>query len=57
MFGIEKLEARLRSVEKRLAGLCQHAERTQNEWRQTREEIVIQMEEIRRILRPNEPKE
>ena len=54
MFGIPELEARLRRVEKELAGLSQHVERTQNEWRKTREEIVAQLDEIRRTLRPLE---
>ena len=54
MFGISKLEARLRRVEKELAGLSQHVERTQNEWRETREQIVAQLDEIRRTLRPRE---
>ena len=54
MFGIPELEARLRRVEKELAGLSQHVERTQNEWRETREQIVAQLDEIRRTLRPQE---
>ena len=54
MFGIPELEARLRRVEKELAGLSQHVERTQNEWRETREQIVAQLDEIRRTLRPHE---
>ena len=52
MFGISKLEARLRRVEKELAGFSQHAERIQNEWRETREQIIAQMDEIRQLLRP-----
>lgn len=63
MFGIDALQAqvaqmdaRLRKVEKEMAGVAAHLERTQNEWRQTREEIIIQMDEIRHILRPDEPR-
>lgn len=51
MFGFDKVEARLRKVEKELAGLSAHAERTQDEWRETREQIIIQLEEIRNTLR------
>lgn len=54
MFGFAKVEARLRRVEKELAGLAAHVERTQIEWRETREQIIAQMDEIRTILR--EPK-
>jgi hypothetical protein len=54
MFGLKRLEIRLLKVEQQLAGIVGHLERMQNEWRQTREEAVTQMAEIRAILRPHE---
>jgi hypothetical protein len=54
MFGLKKLDDRLRSVERQMYATGQHLERLQSEWRETREQILIQMTEIRRILRPDE---
>ncbi len=51
-----KIEERLRKIENFLGAFGQNDERRQNEWRETREQIVAQMEEIRRILRPDEPR-
>lgn len=56
MFGIDELAKRLREVEKEMAANSQHLERMQNEWRETKEQIIIQLDEIRRVLRPNEPR-